>query len=64
MLSISQFANDSDVVEFYANCCNVKDKNSMKAFLQGTPRSELYQLLLMIEVKSPLAPYGLKFYKH
>ena len=56
MLSISQFANDSDVVEFYANCCNVKDKNSMKAFLQGTPRSELYQLLLMIEVKSPLAP--------
>ena len=45
LLSISQFTNDNNViVEFYADCCYVKDKISRKVLLQGILRNGLYQL--------------------
>ncbi|PON73930.1 hypothetical protein PanWU01x14_054800, partial [Parasponia andersonii] len=45
LLSISQFTKDNNVlIEFYSDCCLIKDKSTKKILPQGTLRDGLYQL--------------------
>ena len=45
LLSISKFTKDNDiVVEFYDDCCLVKDKNTRKILMQGKLKGGFYQL--------------------
>ena len=41
LLSISQFTHDNNVIiEFYSNCCLVKDKNSKAILIRTPPRTD------------------------
>ena len=47
-LSISKFTKDNNVVEFYDDCCLVKDKNTRKIFMHGNLKRRLYQLDVLV----------------
>ena len=48
LLSIFKFTKDNNVVEFYDDCCLVKDKNMRKILMLGKLKGGLYQLDVLV----------------
>ena len=65
LISISKFTIENDViVEFYASCCYIKDKQSRKIMLQGVLKDGLYQLHLSPPLSTTLSSSSSTYKDH